>query len=149
MLALQRDHAAAAEMVNTIEGVRAQMKELQSALRANDSFADVRTAQDSLERKFMDVEERLVDLRLTGRGQDEVRYPVRLGGQLSYLASGIDDSDFAPTAQQREVAGILAKETRDVNAALRALISRDLSSYNTLLRSRGLKPIDVPPPIVF
>jgi hypothetical protein len=98
----------------------------------------------------MDVEQRMIDLRMTGRGQDGVRWPVRLAGQLGYVASGIASSDFAPTAQHREVAGILAKETRDVHAALRALMTRDLSNYNSMLRGRGMKTIDVElPAIVF
>ena len=148
LLAIQRDHGAAAEMLNTIENVRAQMQAMRGQL-ADGAGADVRAAGDSLERKFMDVESRIVDLRMTGRGQDEVRWPVRLAGQLSYLANGLDDSDFAPTTQQREVAGILAKETRDVHAALQALMTRDLPNHNAMLRSKGLKTIDVPFPAIF
>jgi len=116
---------------------------------ANDA-SDIRSAGDTLERRFVDVEQRLIDLRLTGRGQDEVRWPVKLGGQLNYLAGTVAVSDFAPTTQQREVAGILAKETRDVHAALQALMTKDLANYNAMLRGRGLKTIDVPmPAIVF
>jgi photosystem II stability/assembly factor-like uncharacterized protein len=148
LLAIQRDHGAAAEMLNTIESVRSQMHSMRVQLQGG-AVADVGTASDSLERKFMDVESRLIDLRLTGRGQDEVRYPVKLGGQLSYLANGMDDSDFAPTSQQREVAGILAKETREVHVTLQGLMSRDLVSHNAMLRSRGLRTIDVPVPAIF
>ena len=57
-------------------------------------------------------------LRMTGRGQDEVRYPVKLGGQLNYLAGGISASDFTPTSQQREVDQVLAKQVKDTRAAL-------------------------------
>jgi hypothetical protein len=79
---------------------------------------------------------------MTGRGQDGVRWPVRLGGQLDYLASTIAASDFAPTGQQKEVAVVLAKETRDVNAALRALIAKELAEYNNVLRAKNLKPVE-------
>src|SRR6185436_787406 len=41
LLSIQRDHAAAADMVNTIESVRAQMRDLQTALRAQESLGDV------------------------------------------------------------------------------------------------------------
>jgi len=48
------------------------------------------------------------------------------------------------------VAGILAKETRDVHAALQGLMSKDLANFNAMLRAKGLKTIDVPlPAIVF
>jgi len=150
LVAIQRDAAATAEMLNTIESVRSQMQALKPQLASNTSAADVRSAGDALEQKFVDVESRILDLRLTGRGQDGVRWPVKLAGQLGYLASTIDDSDFAPTTQQREVAGILAKETRDVHSALQTLMSKDLANYNTMLRGKGLKTIDVTiPQIVF
>jgi len=143
LMAIQRDHAAAAEMVNTIESVRAQIQALRTQLASAAATADVRNAGDSLEQKFMDVEERLLDLRMTGRGQDGVRWPVRLGGQLAYLAGTISASDHAPTAQQKEVAAVLAKETRDVHAALQAILSKELANYNSMLRGRNLKTIDV------
>ncbi|HEY8174955.1 MAG TPA: hypothetical protein VIF32_04635 [Gemmatimonadaceae bacterium] len=150
LLAIQRDVAATAEMLNTIESVRAQVQALKKQTANDAATADVRNAGDALEQKFMDVEGRIIDLRMTGRGQDGVRWPVRLAGQLSYVAGTIDDSDFAPTTQQREVAGILAKETRDVHAALQGLMSRDLANYNSMLRARGLKTIEVAlPAIVF
>jgi photosystem II stability/assembly factor-like uncharacterized protein len=135
MLAIQRDHAAAGAMLTTIEDIRAQIAALGSQLGADTAGAD------SLERKLMSVEERLIDLRMTGRGQDGVRWPVRLGGQLDYVASIISSSDFAPTAQAREVAAVLAKETRDVHAALTAFINSELPKYNEVLKAKGLKTI--------
>jgi hypothetical protein len=112
-------------------------------------MTDVKTDGSALEQKFITVEQTMVDPRMTGRGQDEVRYPVKLGGQLNYLSGGIAASDFAPTAQQREVAQTLAKQTRDTRTALQTLIQNDLAKFNALLRSRGLKTIDVSMPVVF
>ena len=146
---MQRDHAAAGEMVKTMEEVRAQLHALQGTLPNNSSVAEIRAGNDSLMDKFTDLEQRILDLRMTGRGQDGVRWPVQLAGQLGYLAGTIAASDFAPTTQQQEVAAILAKETRDVHAALQALMSKDLAEHNAKLRARGLKTIDVSPPTVF
>jgi photosystem II stability/assembly factor-like uncharacterized protein len=147
LLDIQHNHDAAARMLNTIEGIRAQMGA--SPIPSTAADADqLRAMSDSLGEKLVSVEQRIVDLRLTGRGQDEVRWPVRLAGQLSYLANGIASSDFAPTAQQKEVAGILAKETRDVNAALQAILSNDIPNLNAMLRVRGLRAIDVQPPAI-
>lgn len=148
LAAIQRDHSAAAEMVNTIEDVRAQLQALKAQLANDAGAADVRNAGNALEQKFTVVEGRILDLRMTGRGQDGVRWPVMLAGQLAYVASTIAASEFAPTAQQRAVAGVLARETRDVHAALRALINNDLSNYNSLLRGRGLRPIEVQAPAI-
>jgi photosystem II stability/assembly factor-like uncharacterized protein len=141
---IQRDHRAAADMLDAIERARVKLQGL-----AADSAApsDIRGDAKTLEQKFIEVETRIVDPRLTGRGQDEVRYPARLAGQLAYLASGIDDADFAPTAQQREVATVLDRQTRDTYAALQALISKDLAAYNARLRAKGLPTIDVQQPV--
>ncbi|HEX8943569.1 MAG TPA: hypothetical protein VF785_10555, partial [Gemmatimonadaceae bacterium] len=139
---MQGDMNATADMLNTIENVRAQIEGLSAP-------TDVRSSADSVEKKFMSVEGNIVDLRMTGRGQDEVRYPVKLGGQLNYLAGGISASDFTPTTQQREVDQVLAKQVKDTRAALQALIQNDLAKLNTLLRSKGLKTIDASLPVVF
>jgi len=143
---VQSDMNATADMLNTAESVRAQ---IQAVLATNASMTDVKTDGNALEQKFIGVERTMVDPRMTGRGQDEVRYPVKLGGQLNYLSGNISASDFAPTAQQKEVGQILAKQTRDTHAALQALIQTDLPKFNALLRSHGLKTIDVTMPVVF
>jgi hypothetical protein len=141
LTSMQNDMNATTDMLNTIENVRAQIESLNAP-------ADVRASADSVERKFVSVEGNIVDPRMTGHGQDEVRYPVKLGGQLNYLAGGISASDFTPTAQQREVDQVLAKEVRDTRAALQALIQNDLAKLNALLRSKGLKTIDATLPAV-
>jgi hypothetical protein len=97
----------------------------------------------------MAVEGQLLDLRLTGRGQDEVRYPVQAAGQINWLAGGIGASDFAPTSQQRDVQGILAGKIRDTRSALDRLLQRDLASFNALLKAKGLKTVDAGQRVVF
>jgi len=114
----------------------------QLASDATGGAGAVRAASDSLEGQFMALEQKIIDLRLTGRGQDEVRYPVRVGGQLSYVAGGIAASDFAPTTQQREVQTILARQVKENRAELDRLINQELPKLNAMLRSRGLRPIE-------
>ena len=145
LLALQADHRSTAEMLGTIEDVRAQARALTSQLANDASAAAVRSGADSLEQRFIALERRMVDLRLTGRGQDEVRYPVKLGGQIGYVEGGISSSDFAPTTQQKDVQSELARQVREARAELDRLLSQDLARFNTMLRGRGLKPIEVRP----
>jgi hypothetical protein len=147
LMTVQSELNNAAQVLTTIEDVRVKADSLLPQLTGTN--ADLRAATDSLEQKFMTLESRIVDLRLTGEGQDEVRWPVKLGGQLNYLAGGISVSDFAPTAQQRDVHAVLSKEAREVTAGLQAL-ARDLTALNDRLRARGLKTINVAiPSIVF
>ena len=145
---VQSDMTTSAEMLLAIESVRAQLDSLAAQIGGNSSMADVRAQGDSLGRKFVVTEGSLIDVRMTGRGQDEVRYPAKLGAQLNYLAGGIAASDFAPAAQQQKVGQVLAKQVRDTHAALQSLINTDLAKFNTLLRSRGLKTIDATVPAV-
>jgi photosystem II stability/assembly factor-like uncharacterized protein len=147
---VQADMTTSADMLLAIESVRAQLDSLAAQIGGNSSMADVRAQGDSVGRKFVVVEGSLIDVRMTGRGQDEVRYPAKLGAQLNYLAGGIAASDFAPAAQQQKVGQVLAKQVRDTHAALQSLINTDLAKFNTLLRSRGLKTIDATvPALVF
>ena len=148
LLQMQNDLSATADMLNTIESVRGQVQALSAQLVNDRPNAAVRTQGDSLEKKFMKVEETIIDLRQTGRGQDGVRWPTRLGGQLSYLAGNIGASDFAPTKQQGEVRLQLHQQMKDTRASLEQLMARDLASFNALLKQKGLKTIDVVMPAV-
>jgi photosystem II stability/assembly factor-like uncharacterized protein len=146
LLALQKDHKSAAEMLGTIENVRSQLESLGNG---SGTPAEIRQQGDTLEQKFMTVESQLVDLRMTGRGQDEVRYPVQAAGQINWLAGGVGASDFAPTSQQREVQAILARKISDTRSALDRLLRNDLASFNGMLRAKGLKTIDAGGRVVF
>jgi hypothetical protein len=146
LLALQKDHRSVADMLGTIENVRSQLETLDTT---NATTTDIRQAGDTLEQKFMKVEGEIVDLRLTGRGQDEVRYPAMEAGQLNWLAGGIGASDFTPTSQQREVQGILNARVRDTRSSLDRLLQRDLAAFNGLLKAKGLKTIDAGAKVVF
>ena len=145
LLAIQNDMNNAVEMLSTIESVRSQIQALAPRLA---NAADVRATADSVEKKFLGVEGNLVDPRLTGRGQDEVRYPVKLGGQLNWLAGGVSASDYAPATQQVQVQQVLNKQARDTRDALQRLISGDLARLNAQLSAKGIKTIAVSMPAV-
>ena len=150
LLALQADINNSADVLNSTEVVRAQIVTLQAQLLNDRKNADVKAQVDALEQKMLGLVGKIVDPRLTGRGQDEVRYPARAGAQLNYLANGIAGSDFAPTTQQREVSGVLDKEVKENRATFDQIIARDLAALNDLLKKRGLKTIDITvPPVVF
>ena len=56
---------------------------------------------------------------------------------------GVSASDFTPASQQRDVAVILAKQTKDTRDALQRLIAGDLARLNAQLRAKGLKTIEL------
>ncbi|MBI4500305.1 MAG: sialidase [Gemmatimonadetes bacterium] len=140
---LQNDLATSVAMVDQIEVVRAQLQSIGRLLASDDQTKDVRAAADSLEQKFIAVEENLHQLTVTGRGQDNLRRPAKLTAKINYLAGGIASSDFAPTTQQREVKQLLEQEITTVRGQLEQLLSRDLTQFNAKLRERNIQNVMV------
>ena len=141
--AIQRDLDSAVAVINRLEVVRGQLGALRTVL-ASDSGggrADVRAASDSLDRTLLAVERRLFQTRVTGRGQDQLRWPMRIAEQLAYLGQEIGASDFGPTRSQREVAQLLREQLGAASAEAARVLERDLVAFNELLRSRKLEHI--------
>ncbi|HXM48835.1 MAG TPA: hypothetical protein VN956_13415, partial [Pyrinomonadaceae bacterium] len=135
LLDLRKDLEAAADMVNQIESIRAQLENLRSLLRTN---ADVRFAADDLDKKLIDVEDNLVQRKITGQGQDTVRFPPKLISKINYLASGVNSGDFAPTTQQLEVDTMFKAQLASLRKRLDDIVSGDVANFNRLLREKNI-----------
>jgi hypothetical protein len=140
--ALRRDLDSGAEMVNQIEFIRAQLYQLSDAVAAGTDGAATKTAADGLDKKLIDIEDNLIQRRLTGQGQDTVRWPPKLLGKINYLANGLGGSDFGPTNQQREVQALLHGQLTALRTRLDEVIKNDLVAFNKLLRDRGVQNIN-------
>ena len=131
----------AVEAINTVQGVRTQLITLRGVLKDDPRSADLRAATDSLDRKFMAQEEFLRQLRSTGRGQDQLRWPYRITEQLGYLGGTLDGADQPPTRQQQEVAGLLHEQLVAVKGRIDALLKKELEAFNERLRQRKVQPV--------
>ena len=138
---LRRDMDAAAEVVNQIELVRSQIQTLSRVL---DQAEIVKPAME-LEGRLAELEQNLVELRTTGRGQDGVRFGARLLSKLGYLANGLASADYRPTDQQLEVHKELQARLKQHQGALDAIVGKDLKALNELMRGRGVSNIIVVP----
>jgi photosystem II stability/assembly factor-like uncharacterized protein len=136
---VQRDLNEAADAVHRIESVRVQVDGIVRA--AQD--ASLKAAADSLAAKLVAVEMELVDLRLTGAGQDGVRFGSKLIGKLAYLANGATGADFKPTDQQGEVQKILNGQLREHVGKLETVLANDLKAFNELLKSKNVPGVIV------
>jgi photosystem II stability/assembly factor-like uncharacterized protein len=137
LIAIRNDMDAGALAVMRMEDARVALDSVGRV--AND--AAIKSAADALHQKMTDLEMNLVDLRLTGQGQDGVRFGSKLLSKLNYLAGGISGSDFAPTQQAVEVQGILNQDLKTHLQALDQLLSKDLEALNGMLRAKGMAPI--------
>ncbi len=146
LLAIRVDLEAAVDAVNGLESARGQLVALRRVLEADSSRRDLAAAADSLEKRLGEVEDGLIQRRITGRGQDLIRWPMKLAFRLNYLAGGVETSDFAPTAQQREVAARLHTEIEAVRTRAREMLSRDVAAFNERLRGRSVSNVIITAP---
>jgi len=125
-------------LINRVELLRGQLGSLRATLKGDSATADVRAAGDSLDRTLLALEENLFQVRVTGRGQDLLRWPMKLAEQLLYLAQSVTSSDFAPTGSQRAVQQLLHGQVVENRARLDQVIVRDVAAFRQFLRSRNL-----------
>lgn len=159
---LRKDLNSAADMVNQIESIRSQLSSLTSLLKPdtadagsdsgsstktgdaggvkNSNYSAIKSAAEALDKKFIDVEDNLIQRLLTGQGQDTVRYPPKLMGKINYLASGLS-ADFAPTTQQREVHAMFKEQLSGLRTRLDDLVNKDLDGFNRMLRERNIQNV--------
>ena len=134
---LRKDLNDATAMVNRLELVRSQLIGLCKII----DDAEIRKSGEDLSKKLMDLEMDLVDLRLTGRGQDGVRFGAKLISKLNYLANGLASGDFKPTNQQLEVQQVLEERLHSTLDLLEGVLSKELGAFNEMLRNKNIPNI--------
>jgi len=139
MLDLRRDLNAGADAVNQVEIVRSQLERIGTLV----DDVQVQEAGAALNQTLVDLEMNLIDLRLTGGGQDGVRFGSKLLGKIGYLANGLGSNDFKPTDQQVEVQKLLAEELRTHVSQIEGVLDTELRAFNDLLRSRDIPNVVV------
>jgi hypothetical protein len=146
--AIKGDLGTVAGMLTSIELVRSQLQQLSRVLAGDRATGDARAAADSLEQKFTALEGNLHQIKLTGRGQDGIRWPGMLDARLTYLASGVATGDFAPTTQAGEVQQLLGQQVQTWRGQLGQLMNQDLAQFNAMLQQRNIGNIVVRAPLV-
>jgi photosystem II stability/assembly factor-like uncharacterized protein len=136
---LRQDVDDASEMVNEIESIRAQLYQMAGALTNPD--ATVKSAAEGLDKKLTDVEDELIQRKLTGQGQDTVRWPPKLLSKLGYLGGGVSGSDSPPTNQQREVYAMFKQQLATIKQRFDSVMNQDVAAFNKLLRDKNIGPV--------
>lgn len=125
---------AAGEAVHRVESIRVQLATL-ARFADDQALAD---AISALEEQLVALQMEMVDLRLTGQGQDGVRFEAKLLQKIGYLTGGLSVADFPPTDQELEVKSLLQEMLREHLSALDALVEGELADLNRMLRTRGM-----------
>ena len=139
---LQQDLNSAAESINRIEWIRRQLLDLQAVAEdfGTNTQAIIANA-DELNGTLIAVEEKLLQLKITGTGQDRVRWPTKVWGRLTYLANAVAVADFPPTDQHREVHQVLRERLSAFEQELEQLMQNELPAFNRTLEDNGLPRI--------
>lgn len=138
---IQADLDSAVTMINRLELVRGQLSALRAVLASDTTRKDVRDSADSLDKRLLAVERKLFQTRITGRGQDLVRWPFRTAEQLAYLGQVIGGSDFGPTQSQRDVARLLHEQVVSIGVETGQLLEKELAAFNEMLRGKKLENV--------
>src|ERR1043165_9638915 len=96
---------------------------------------------DELDSLMKIVEGKLVQLKYTGTGQDDVRYPDMIIGKIGYLANAVATADFAPADQHKEVYAMLKSKLDEQQAAFDKLMSGPLAAFIKQLEENKIAPI--------
>jgi photosystem II stability/assembly factor-like uncharacterized protein len=145
--ALRDQLNAIAETMNQVESVRSQIAALEKQLGTDDASKAIRKAADDLAAKLTEAEGKVLQLKTTGHGQDDVRYTPMLLQKLSYLADEVAaSSDFPPTTQQVAVQQELRQQGDKSQQEIQQILDKDVAAFNAMLRDKNILNIIVKTP---
>jgi hypothetical protein len=137
--ALYDEMNTTAVTVNQIESLRAQLVALNKELGTDDASKPLRKAADELGEKVAAIEGTLLQLKLTGRGQDDCRWAPMLLQKVTYLFFQLDaTADFPPTTQQTAVQEELKQRGDKATQDFQQLVAKEVSAFNATLRDRSI-----------
>jgi hypothetical protein len=116
----------------------AQLANLKTVLPKNNGTGPVLALAEQLRAKLFEIEQHLVRTKVTGRGQDGVRWSPQIAEKLAYLANEVDSSDYQPTTQQVAVHDELKEQAATYRQRLKLVLEQDVVSFNALLRQRNV-----------
>ena len=125
-------------MVNRIEWIRKQIYDLFEMLEESKEAEGVMEEGKKLDKKLMDVEENLIQLKLTGGSQDILRWPMKLYGKISMLAGNVASVDHPPTDQALEVHEMFKQKIATFQGQFKELLDKDIPAFDKLLKENDL-----------
>jgi hypothetical protein len=143
---LRDEMNALAASVNQMESFRAQLAALEKELGTDDAGKTIRKAAGELAEKLTEVEGKVLQLKATGRGQDDVRWPPMLAQKIGYLANEAGSSDFPPNTQQIAVGEELKKQGDQFQQEYQQILAKDVTAFNAMLREKNIPNIIVKTP---
>ena len=134
MMNMHEDMDTLASMINNIERIRRQLYDLQGMLSELPTKRHIVKEIKVLDTSLLEVESKMIQLKVTGTGQDQIRFPALLAGQLSYLATTAASADFRPADAHMEVYAILKDRLNKYGAELQTILTEQVAGFNDMLQ---------------
>jgi len=122
--------------VNEAERVRRQLRDLMPML-PEEMQEEVKALDDSVTA----IENQMLQIQHTGKGQDVIRLPGKLMEKLAYLASTVAIADFRPADQYLEVYESLHREWTESASAWNGVKSGEVAAMRERLIAEQLGPL--------
>ena len=127
--------------INSIETIRRQLLDFEAMLKSSNQDKGLIELVNNLEEEFLDLEKQLIQLKITGTGQDSVRYEKMILEKLRYLANTVQISDFKPADSYGEVYIILKNRLERVSQEFDKLKNQDLVKGLNILKDKRVEII--------
>jgi photosystem II stability/assembly factor-like uncharacterized protein len=149
LLRIRDDITATSEMVNQIEWMRKQLDDAADSLRGEKEKADLLKSIEDMQQKLQTVEYKLVSKVETN--SDDKYYVAAYKVYLNLIwlnaevGTGGGDvaggADFAPTAAETEVLGLIEKDLETAKADYKTLMDKEVPAFNRSLAAHGAVPL--------
>jgi uncharacterized protein YecT (DUF1311 family) len=83
----------------------------------------------------------MIQLKHSGKGQDQIRLPGMLMEKLSYLASTVAIADFKPADQYVEVYEELHAEWKEAQQAWNQFKKEEVAAFQNTMKSASSGPL--------
>lgn len=133
---IKKDLSNAADVINQLEWLRRQAADLKS-ISEDQKNSEVTKAIETMEKKLIELEGELIQLKITPQGQGAIRWPAQVVEKLEYLGGAIETADFAPADQHKEVQQVLEKRLQDSQTKFNQLLEKDLPAFQDLLKKNN------------
>jgi photosystem II stability/assembly factor-like uncharacterized protein len=102
---------------------------------------DLLSAIEELDDKLKELEGLYFDLRLTGAGQDSLRWKRLLSAQMTRLAWAVASADVRPTDAQLEFFAEIKQQAEAAEAAWAEIRDEAIPALNALAREQGVEAV--------
>ena len=129
-------------MGNSIEWIRKQIDDLQDYMRVNGAGKDMMEASKAMERKFIDVEQKIFVLRTTGASENGLRFPQQFYSHIKMLGNYVMTGDARPTKSKYDLFEELSLRLKQYHRDYITLVDTDLKEFNRMLNRKGIMTIN-------